>query len=533
MTLLPEVIYDLFPDRETIGSAIFPEWSERAYFVVDGELRDVESKSEAIERAIAILLNERDTLSIEVSNRTWRVDGRARAMYRLGRNNKPDKIYCFKPLNKPHFEALCDSPAAIAIFEGVTLHDFAARYRVERINSWDDLDYLQFVCHPDTENWPRVYLRAHERDNLAPGWMTLMVSGFQPRSNYWNQAIVDVYRLVASLGGKISWLAPAVENATILLDNADLDGAIVPQQTEFYHHNMLLKTGDTIYFFDLDASRLPVGDKLTKIRAATIGKIGRKYLSFSHLDGIVSLSLLKDYRYNLASEEIEFFWGAGEWRLLSRDLFATPVAAATALERKLLVYCLAHRRSDRAFESIDIDLIRSLEPYLLLTPLELESIAALRQIRNPARICKDGSPQLSLGRFVELLAAVPNQKLPLRFAGYFDCWSSLEPRSWRGNYRELALSFDKAKDGILVRRLLLELQGSTALRRACAFGKEFHGYKGGDYLMDASTPLWVANYGYSRGFIPDTNGAGNQAITGIVVGADVVEITSELCEYRS
>ena len=61
--------------------------------------------------------------------------------------------------------------------------------------------------------------------------------------------------------------------------------------------------------------------------------------------------------------------------------------------------------------------------------------------------------------------------------------------SYRGYYDDLSL--DRSGDGVTVQELLKKCE--TAL------GKHFTGYKGGEYLMDESTPLWVSEYGSASG----------------------------------
>lgn len=86
--------------------------------------------------------------------------------------------------------------------------------------------------------------------------------------------------------------------------------------------------------------------------------------------------------------------------------------------------------------------------------------------------------------------------------------------SWRGVYAELALNFvDNDRGGsnekeMTVSEFLEMMKGVV--------GKEFTGYKGGEYTMSNSTPVWVANYGNS----------GNTAVIDIVdCGYKVVIIT--------
>lgn len=58
--------------------------------------------------------------------------------------------------------------------------------------------------------------------------------------------------------------------------------------------------------------------------------------------------------------------------------------------------------------------------------------------------------------------------------------------SWRGNYCELALNYEKDSD----------CYSSDLYRKSFnANGSMFVGYKGGDFIMDLDTPIHQANYG--------------------------------------
>lgn len=63
--------------------------------------------------------------------------------------------------------------------------------------------------------------------------------------------------------------------------------------------------------------------------------------------------------------------------------------------------------------------------------------------------------------------------------------------SWRGVYAELALGFKEPK--------YPESLGVTEFLNMTkeVVGKEFTGYKGGEFTMGKTTPIWVANYGNS------------------------------------
>jgi len=73
--------------------------------------------------------------------------------------------------------------------------------------------------------------------------------------------------------------------------------------------------------------------------------------------------------------------------------------------------------------------------------------------------------------------------------------------SWRGSYAELALGFESEKSEPMTITNFLNMLRSTV-------GKTFTGYKGGEFVMNKHTPVWVANYGNS----------GNTAVIEVVDG---------------
>ncbi len=84
--------------------------------------------------------------------------------------------------------------------------------------------------------------------------------------------------------------------------------------------------------------------------------------------------------------------------------------------------------------------------------------------------------QLTLGKLIEALEAMPAdaQVANLR-----------EPGSYRGYYEDL---YFEIVDGT---------RSAADLLAECwkCMGAVFEGYKGGDFVMGALTPLWVATYG--------------------------------------
>jgi len=116
---------------------------------------------------------------------------------------------------------------------------------------------------------------------------------------------------------------------------------------------------------------------------------------------------------------------------------------------------------------------------------------------------------IRLGAFIELLKK-ESKTNPIRYDfGYFI------PRgigSYRGYYDHLALGF-WGEGEITVGEVLKLCQE--------ALGKRFEGYKGGTYLMDNDTPLWVANYSHCH----DTG------ILGIISEDGQVIIQTGYCLY--
>lgn len=84
--------------------------------------------------------------------------------------------------------------------------------------------------------------------------------------------------------------------------------------------------------------------------------------------------------------------------------------------------------------------------------------------------------QITLGRLIAILAAMPADE---------EIENLRNIHSYRGYYCDLALELKPGK-----RKVKELLEESRA-----AMGKVFTGYKGGDFLMGESTPLWVADYG--------------------------------------
>lgn len=84
--------------------------------------------------------------------------------------------------------------------------------------------------------------------------------------------------------------------------------------------------------------------------------------------------------------------------------------------------------------------------------------------------------QMTLGKLIAALESMPadSQVANLRDA-----------HSYRGYYSDLA--FERSDDTRPAAELLAECKD--------AMGQVFTGYRGGDYVMSALTPVWVAHYG--------------------------------------
>lgn len=83
--------------------------------------------------------------------------------------------------------------------------------------------------------------------------------------------------------------------------------------------------------------------------------------------------------------------------------------------------------------------------------------------------------QMTLGSMIATLKGMSSD-VPM-------CLGDLD--SYRGYYCDLA--FEPSEESKTVAELLEICQGSM--------GQVFTGYKGGDYMMGANTPIWLAHYG--------------------------------------
>lgn len=88
--------------------------------------------------------------------------------------------------------------------------------------------------------------------------------------------------------------------------------------------------------------------------------------------------------------------------------------------------------------------------------------------------------QMTLGQLIEVLSEFDPNRLVIGFG---------RVRSYRGYYSDLA--FEPVESHGTVASLL-------HMAREC-LGRTFQGYKGGDYVMGESTPLWFSEWGEASG----------------------------------
>lgn len=114
------------------------------------------------------------------------------------------------------------------------------------------------------------------------------------------------------------------------------------------------------------------------------------------------------------------------------------------------------------------------------------------------------SPQLMLGELLILLEQVSNKKLPVKFS------SGKKPTklsSWRGSYREIAFQYDDSADSPCpsVEDIINQIKNSI--------GSKFEGYKGGEFLMGKTTPVWVSQWGQSSREAPVSVSCTDEMVT--------------------
>lgn len=153
---------------------------------------------------------------------------------------------------------------------------------------------------------------------------------------------------------------------------------------------------------------------------------------------------------------------------------------------------------------------------------DLQSIINNQMVARRAKEMST-SEQLTLGELILKLEAIEDKSLPIVFDN-----GEYKPttfNSWRGSYDELAISYDPEETGsynsdeieeqfddmTFYKQKEIKLSNIPTVKEFLSLAKEcmgktFTGYKGGDFLMGKTTPIWVANYGDSSGYIQETQG---------------------------
>lgn len=134
-------------------------------------------------------------------------------------------------------------------------------------------------------------------------------------------------------------------------------------------------------------------------------------------------------------------------------------------------------------------------------------LQALVDHMNEVTSRERGNYHLTLGGLVKFLENA-DPDMPVIY-DMMEGFSPSSPLSYRGYYSDL--SFPPSKNPITVKELLVEARD--------AVGSTFDGYKGGDFTMSSSTPLWASPYGVANGVaIMDAK----------VIGDRVVLITKQI-----
>jgi hypothetical protein len=129
------------------------------------------------------------------------------------------------------------------------------------------------------------------------------------------------------------------------------------------------------------------------------------------------------------------------------------------------------------------------------------------------------SEQLTLGELILKLEHIEDKSKPVIFDEQYHP-TNLD--SWRGSYCELALEYAQTGKKLSVEKLLKKLKD--------AIGTTFYGYKGGDFLMGKTTPIWIANYGESSGFTHNGD-IWTQAVVNVSQNEQTVILETRNIEY--
>lgn len=124
------------------------------------------------------------------------------------------------------------------------------------------------------------------------------------------------------------------------------------------------------------------------------------------------------------------------------------------------------------------------------------------------------SPQITLGELISRLELIIEMNSDAEVV--FD-FGEMRPNgnfySWRGAYEELAIGYEDFGKKLNI------IEFTNKLKEC--IGKEFIGWKGGEFIMHEATPLWVANEGV----------ASNSGVVGVTFDEPFVVIQTAWCYY--
>lgn len=115
---------------------------------------------------------------------------------------------------------------------------------------------------------------------------------------------------------------------------------------------------------------------------------------------------------------------------------------------------------------------------------------------------------MSLGDLIDFLNGVKSSDVPV-VLDYNTNLSVSGPHSYRGYYSDLAI--EPTENVVTVRELHQQLDE--------ILDTEMTGYKGGEFLMDSTVPVWISSYG---------SASGRALMSATIVGDKVVLLTKEI-----
>lgn len=115
---------------------------------------------------------------------------------------------------------------------------------------------------------------------------------------------------------------------------------------------------------------------------------------------------------------------------------------------------------------------------------------------------------MSLGELIDFLNDVVPADMPV-VLDYNTKLSAAAPHSYRGYYSDLAI--EPTENVVTARVLQQELTD--------ILDTELTGYKGGEFLMDSTVPVWVSGYG---------SASGRAVMSAAVIDSKVVLLTKEV-----